>query len=407
MVPAAFPLTRRRLPPALAAVLSLSACDAGPQQQHKPPEARPRGPRTISPANRPTLDAGELLNATSPSIVIVESLDRRRNVVAQGSGVIVADQTVVTAWPLISRAFAIRIRHRDQARSATISAALETHGLARLRVDATGPPIGLGRDAPPGPGKTVHSLGVAQGLEATAAEGIVAANREGEAPGDERIETTASSPAGFTGGGLFDSRGELVGILASSRAGDTLSLAVPVRYVKDLLALPHGTLPKVISSPLRRLPAPDRQWLIGFMASVAAGARPLTGLGLDRVNALLDRLDPLVGGELDRVKLELGLGALSHQRLFWEDAIEARTFGRAVRSARRAEVEKDLLALGILSPRDVADGDRILRAIAAHEPFDTPGARIDATERYLTQMVTQVDQTKKRVESQLWEARSR
>ena len=125
------------------------------------------------------------------------------------------------------------------------------------------------------------------------------------------------------------------------------------------------------------------------------------------MNALLDRLDPLVGRELDRVKLELGLGRLSRERLFWEDAIEARTFGRVVRSARRAEMEKNLLALRILDPRDLNEGDRIMRAIAAHEPFDLPGGRVDATERYLTQMVSQVDQTRRRVETQLWEARSR
>lgn len=406
-MPLAPKLTRQGLTPILAAGLALSACDAGPQPRPTAPEVQPRGPRTISPARRPTLDVGELLQAASPSIVIVESLDRRRNVVAQGSGVIVADKTVVTAWPLVSRAHAIRVRHRDESRFATLSAVLETHGLARLRVDAAGPAIGLGRDALPGPGATVHSLGVAQGLEVTAAEGIAAADRGGGAPGDDRIATTASSPAGFTGGGLFDSRGELVGILGSSRAGDTLSLAVPVRYVKDLLALPDGALPKVTSSPLRRLPPADRQWLIGFMAGVADGARPLTGLGLDRVNALLDRLDPLVGAELEWVKVELGLGRLARQRLLWEDAIEARTFGRFVKSARRAEVEKRLLALGILSASDIANADRMMRAIAAREPFDAPGARIDATERFLTQMVTQVDQTKSRVESQLWEVRSR
>jgi hypothetical protein len=143
------------------------------------------------------------------------------------------------------------------------------------------------------------------------------------------------------------------------------------------------------------------------MAGVARGTQPLTGLGLDRVNALLDRLDPLVGGELEWVKVELGLGLLSHQRLFWEDAIEARTFQRFVKSARRAEIEKRLLALRLLSPRDVAEADRMMHAIAAHEPFDLPGARVDATERYLTQMVSQVDRMSRRVETELWEARSR
>lgn len=340
-------------------------------------------------------------------MVIVECLDRRRNVVAQGSGVIVASRIVATSWPLVSRAFTIRIRRGDEIRTASISAVLESHGLARLPVDGSGPPIGLGRDAPPGPGATVHSAGFAQGLELNGTEGIVTVGAEGAAADVERIVTARPLPAGFTGGGLLDSHGELIGILASSRAGDALSLAVPVRYVKDLLALPDGTLPGVTSSPLFRLPAADRKWLVEFMAGVARGSRPMTGLGLERVNALLDRLDPLVGPELEWVKVELGLGLLSHQRLFWEDAIEARTFQRFVKSARRAEVEKRLVALGILTQRDVADADRMMRAIAAHEAFDVPGARVDATERYLTQMVSQVDQTKRRVETQLWEARSR
>lgn len=339
-------------------------------------------------------------------MVIVESLDRRRNVVAQGSGVIVADQTVITAWPLVSRAFAIRIRHKDEARPATVTAVLQSQGLARLSADANGP-IDLGRDAPPGPGATVYSVGAAQGLEMSAAEGIATGVREVRSGGVERIDTTASSPAGFTGGGLFDSRGELIGILASSRAGDTHSLAVPVRYVKDLLALPAGTLPKVTSSPLLRLPPADRQWLINFMADIARAGKPLSGLGLDRVNALLDRLDPLVGAELAWVKVELGLGLLSQQRLFWEDAVEAHTFRRVTKSARRDEVERSLLALRLLTMHDVTEGDKVMRAIAAHEPFDAPGARIDADVRWLAQMIGRTDQARRRIETQLWEARSR
>jgi len=125
------------------------------------------------------------------------------------------------------------------------------------------------------------------------------------------------------------------------------------------------------------------------------------------VNALLDRLDPLVGAELDWVKVELGLGLLRDRRLLWEDAIEAWTFRRVVKSPRRAALEADLQALGILTPRDVAASDAMMRAIAAHEPFDTPTGRIDTTEPYLAQMVTQTDQTRRRLEARLWEARSR
>jgi S1-C subfamily serine protease len=360
----------------------------------------------VDATKRPTLDAAGVLQATRDSVVVVESLDRRRNVVAQGSGVIVANHTVVTAWPLISRAFAIRIRRGDDARPATVDAVASGPGLARLVTEARGS-IELGRDAYPSPGRTVYAVGSTQGSEISLTEGIVSAMRDARAGEVEFIETTTSRSAGLTGGGLFDAHGELIGILASTQAGDAHGLALPVRYVKDLLALPAGTLPKVTISPLRRLAVADREWLIAFVAGIVRDGRPLTGLGLDRVNALLDRLDPLVGAELAWVKVELGFGWLAYQRLFWEDAVEALAFRRVVKSERRAEVEKDLLSLGVLKPREVTEADATMRAIAAHEPFDTAHARIDANESWLQQMLTQTDQTRRRLETQLWEARSR
>jgi hypothetical protein len=163
----------------------------------------------------------------------------------------------------------------------------------------------------------------------------------------------------------------------------------------------------VTASPLNRLPPADRRWLVDFMSRVATRTQLLSGLGLARVNALLDRLDPLVGPELDRVKVELGLGFLDHQRLVWEDAVEARAFGRAVKSARRLAKEKGLKDLGVLDRRDIAQWDAILRAIALREPFDVPGARVTATEGYVSQMLTHTDQTRRLIETQLWEARSR
>jgi hypothetical protein len=160
-------------------------------------------------------------------------------------------------------------------------------------------------------------------------------------------------------------------------------------------------------SPLNRLPPADRRWLVEFMARVANRTEPLGGLGLARVNALLDRLDPLVGLELERVKVELGLGLLDHQRLVWEDAVEARAYGRAVKSARRRDKERELGSLGIMVRRDIERFDAILRAIAAREPFDVPGARVNGNETYLSFMLTQTEKTRGLIETRLWEARSR
>ncbi len=398
------PPVRSSIAAAVCALL-LPACDREPEPRRSP-DTRPRGPRVVAPLIRPTLDAAAALDFARPSVVVVESLDRRRNLVAQGSGVVVGDDTIVTAWPLISRAHSVRVSDHERTRNAVIAAVLETQGIARLRVRADAP-IDVGRDTPPLAGATVFAVGAAQGMDLTVVGGMTTGLRETKSPGVEHIAFTADAPSGFTGGALLDSTGTLIGIVASTRAGDSLSLAVPVRHVKDLLALPDGTLPKVAASPLNRLPPADRRWLVDFMARVATRTQPLSGLGLARVNALLDRLDPLVGPELDRVKVELGFGFLDHQRLVWEDAVEARAFGRAVKSTRRLAKEKDLQELGVLGRREVAQWDAILRSVALREPFDVPGARVTATEGYLSQMLTHTDQTRRLIETQLWEARSR
>jgi hypothetical protein len=400
------PSETRRLIAAVWCATAFAGCDELSQTPRAPQREAPLGPRLVLPPSTMVMSSAEVLEATRSSIVIIESLDRRRHVVAQGSGVVVARNTVITAWPLISRAHAVRVRVDGLSKPAVVAAVLPGIALARLEVNVDRP-VDLGRDAPPPPGRVVFSVGAAQGASASVVEGIASGLRVGAKDEIDHIETTAVTPSGYTGGGLFEAHGQLIGIMASTRAGIDHSLAVPVRHVKDLLALPKGTLPKVAESPLRRLPAADRLWLVNYMAGIAREDKPLTGLGLDRVNALLDRLEPLVGAELEWVKAELGMSVLTRERLFWEDAIEARAFGRPVRSARRAAAERDLLAQGLLTQAEIADADARLTAIAEHQPFDLPGARVDATERFIAQMIGRIDEAKRRIETQLWNERTR
>jgi len=347
------------------------------------------------------LSATQVLEAVRPAIVSVEGLDRKRQVLSQGSGVVVGKNLVVTSWSLVSRASAIRIRQSDAVRGAVLDAVLEDAGLARLSAEVTSP-IELGRDVEPDPQSPLFAAGLDADFRPSVVEGVASGG-----DGPDLIATSIPLAEGHEGGALLNPQGEMIGVVAAKRPGDSTVHSSPVRLVKDLLALPSGALPQATASPLLRLSAADRQWLIGFMAAVAREGQPLAGAGLDRVNALLDRLEPLVGAELAWVKVELGFGWLSHQRAFFEDAVEARAFRRVVRSPRRLALEKSLVALKVLTPKDLAEGDRIMTAIAAHETFDAPGARIDGNERWLAQMLSQTDQRRRNLETRLWEARNR
>ena len=364
------------------------------------------GPRTVAPENRQRLDAAALLELVRPSIVIVEARDRHHNVTVTGSGVLVADNMLVTSWPLVSRAFEIRVRNDAEIRPATVEAVLDGAGLARLTAPWKAP-VDLGRDTPPFLGDALHVVGATSASVIAGTEGKMSAIAGVPGTPFERLEFLAGLCVTQVGGGVFDTFGRLAGIVVTARNGGAKSAAAPVRLVKDLLALPKGSLPPVKASPLDRLAPADHRWVADFMSAVARDERPLEGPGGDRVNDLLDRLDPLVGLELERVREELGLGLLRHQRLFWEDAVEARTFGRAVKSSRRVTVERHLQALGVLTARDTAEADARMRAIAAREPFEYRGARLVATEPYLSQALVQVDRKILELENRLWAARSR
>lgn len=386
----------------LAGALALSGCSEGSTPPPAVPAARPLGPRTVAPVDRPALSPARVLEGARPAIVFIESLDRKRQVLAKGSGVIVGKGLVVTPWSLVSRASGLRIRHRDVVRTAVLDAVLEGHDLARLTAEVSDP-IGMGRDAYPEAGGEVFAVSSASGADVTLSEGVVSPSEE--LP--DRLSTSMAPAAALTGGALLNPQGELIGILAPGKKGSKNTHAIPVRFVKDLLALPSGALPEATASPLRRLSERDRKWLVGFMSDVARKGQPLGGVNLDRVNALLDRLEPLVGAELAWAKVEMGLGFLTHQRVFWEDAVEARAFRRVVKSARRSGLEKSLLALEVLTPGDVAEADRVMKAIAARETFDTPTARIEANERWLAQMLSETDRRRILIDTQLWEARNR
>ncbi len=384
--------------------LSFPACVDQRPSPHNQSSERAVGPRTVAPVVRPVLTADQVLETTRSAVVWIESLDRKGRVVAQGSGVIVSSGAIVTVWSRVSGASSVRIRHQGAVRPAAIDAMLEGPGLARLAAEVTGA-VGMGRDPYPSPGAVVYGIAPSADAPPTLSERVVTGIGPLPARAGDAIETTVKAAEGEVGGALIDSYGELVGIIASTGPRDQASRAVPVRYVKDLLALPSGTLPRATRSPLLRLADRDRKWLRTLMNEVARDQRPLTALELDRAKALLDQIEPLVGAELAWAKVELGFGWLSYQRALWEDAVEAFTFRRVMKGDRRAALEKNLLSLGVVDPGDIAAGDRIIAAVAAHEEFDMPGARIEANERWLTQRLSQIDRERARLASELWAAR--
>ena len=204
----------------------------------------------------------ELFENTSPSVVYISTITRRRDIfgrgvsVPQGTGtgfIWDAEGHVVTNFHLLQGATSARVVMHDQTSYiAEWIGGSERHDLAVLRIDA--PPntlqqVQLGDSDLLRVGQNVYAIGNPFGLSATLTTGIVSAlNRQIEGlTGDiieDVIQIDAAINPGNSGGPLLDSRGRLIGInsqIASpSGASAGVGFAVPTntvaRVVPQLIA---------------------------------------------------------------------------------------------------------------------------------------------------------------------------
>jgi serine protease Do len=84
-------------------------------------------------------------------------------------------------------------------------------------------------------GQTVFAIGNPLGLERTLSQGVISTTQR-SFDGLTYIQTDAAVNPGNSGGPLFNTRGEVVGITNMGIAfGEGLNFAIPARYVKDFL----------------------------------------------------------------------------------------------------------------------------------------------------------------------------
>ena len=199
----------------------------------------------------------DLFENTSPSVVYITTITRRRDIfgrgvnVPQGSGtgfIWDAEGHVVTNFHVVQGALSARVVMHDQTSyMATFVGGSSQHDLAVLRIDA--PPetlqqVRLGDSDRLRVGQSVYAIGNPFGLSATLTTGIVSAlNRQIQGLNGDIIEDVIQIDAainpGNSGGPLLDSRGRLVGInsqIASpSGASAGVGFAVPVNTVQRVV----------------------------------------------------------------------------------------------------------------------------------------------------------------------------
>jgi S1-C subfamily serine protease len=193
------------------------------------------------------LQAG-ILEQNLKAVACLDILDKQQRLVGQGSGVFVTPTgKLVTNYHVIKGAGDIRARLPSGA-FYVLKGFWDTDekaDIAVLQFDATETPAvkGLGDSGALRVGEAVYAIGNPVSLCGTVSPGNVS-NPSRRLDGQHFIQFTAPISPGSSGGGLFNSDGEVVGITAASQniasgpqAGraQNLNLAVPINSVKEVL----------------------------------------------------------------------------------------------------------------------------------------------------------------------------
>jgi serine protease Do len=170
-------------------------------------------------------------------VVMIMTYDSKEILTATASGVIIGPNgLVVTNYHVLEGANKAVVVN-DKEEFFPVEGVLAYDGerdLALLKVQADLPYVTLGDSEDVQIGDEVISIGSPLGLKNTVANGVVSNLIEIE--GQPFIQTTAPISEGSSGGGLFNSQGELIGITtAIISTGQNINLAIPVQDLKPLL----------------------------------------------------------------------------------------------------------------------------------------------------------------------------
>ena len=207
-------------------------------------QAAPTGHGVFQSTDLPERTVKELVSRFGGGVVLVQTPD------GLGSGFVINDRGYcVTNYHVVEgqTRVAVTIFHRSEngdfervaIRDVKILALNPYFDLALLEIPAQKDlkfrPIYIAEDDSQREGDSVFAIGSPLGLERSVSEGIIS-TRNRNMDGIVYIQTTAQINPGNSGGPLFNSRGQVVGVINMKLTfGEGLGFAIPVAYLKHFL----------------------------------------------------------------------------------------------------------------------------------------------------------------------------
>ena len=206
----------------------------------------------------PVTTAADLYKQASPSVVLIEIYDSKGEISAKGSGFLVsAEGAILTNYHVIAhtKRATVRLANEDAYDTVEVLEIDKRKDIALIKIKGFGLPyLKLGRSQNVEVGETVYSLSNPLGVfQNTLSEGIVSGIRPGD--GYKYFQISAPISHGSSGGPIFNSKGEVIGIaVATIEEGQNLNFAVPIDYARGMV-LEMGS-PKPLAAIYE--PAPEK-----------------------------------------------------------------------------------------------------------------------------------------------------
>ena len=181
----------------------------------------------------------QIVEEQARAVLVVYNFGPGRALQGRGSGFLVRPNGIfVTNFHVVegSAAVAIKLPDRREFAATGIVALRPDLDLAVLKVEAQGlPVVALGDSDAVKVGEQAVAIGSPMGLENTVSDGLISAIRKA-GPGGRILQITSPISPGSSGGPLFNTKGEVVGItFAGFDEGQNLNFAIPINNAKPLI----------------------------------------------------------------------------------------------------------------------------------------------------------------------------
>ncbi|MBK7599948.1 MAG: serine protease [Acidobacteria bacterium] len=200
----------------------------------------------------------DIAREQSQAVVVIESLNESGSVVEQGSGFLVTSNgAIVSNLHVIKGASSLRVRlpNGDVYKTVDVIDVDDSKDIIIIKIKGFNlPVVKLGDSDQTEIGEAIVAISSPEGLTNSISTGVISGVRRLET--HRVFQITAPISQGSSGGALFNSSGEVIGIVTYLfKSGQNINFAVPVNYVRGMVSDQVTTSLEQIQSRVKSLAA--------------------------------------------------------------------------------------------------------------------------------------------------------